>query len=170
MSITGLDRRLNIRLPVKIELICRKVGSENDAIHTGSTLNVSTGGLYFETRSQAFQAGNLLKVDMSIPPTEGLLEFGGKISGFVRVLRIDEMPAVKSDTASGRPVMGSLRSFACHLRFQVSNHVPALFFRPDAFKYFDSRPCHIDAIIFLDQFRLRSPPGGVLWLCVRIGQ
>ena len=111
MSIISLERRLNIRLPVKIELICRKVGSESDAIHTGSTLNVSTGGLYFETRSQAFQAGNLLKVDMSIPPTEGLLEFGGKISGFVRVLRIDEMPAVKSDTASGRPGHGVAAKF-----------------------------------------------------------
>ncbi|MEE9371074.1 MAG: hypothetical protein V3W45_06350 [Sedimentisphaerales bacterium] len=32
--------------------------------------------------------GNLLKVELSIPPTAGLLEFGGRISGLGKVLRI----------------------------------------------------------------------------------
>jgi len=50
-------------------------------------VNVSPGGLYFETADDAFKLGNLLKVELSIPPTAGLLEFGGRISGFGRVLR-----------------------------------------------------------------------------------
>jgi len=57
--------------------------------YSGYTLNVSTGGLYFETEAGIFEQGNLLKVELDIPPTSGLLEFGGKIAGFARVLRTD---------------------------------------------------------------------------------
>jgi hypothetical protein len=67
---------------------CQKVGAAKEKLYTGSTENVSSGGLYFETTAGSFQSGNLLKVELAIPPTTGLLEFGGRISGFARVLRI----------------------------------------------------------------------------------
>ena len=71
----------------KYNISCRKVGSTTNISYDGYTVNVSTGGLYFETPTETFEQGNLLQVELSIPPTSGLLEFGGKIAGFAKVLR-----------------------------------------------------------------------------------
>ncbi|MHC4325782.1 MAG: PilZ domain-containing protein, partial [Planctomycetota bacterium] len=49
--------------------------------------NVSPGGWYFETATDTLRHGNLLEVELSIPPTSGLLEFGGELAGFAKVLR-----------------------------------------------------------------------------------
>ena len=83
------EKRRHKRLGEKYSLSCRKVGSTGNISYDGQTMNVSTGGLYFETKTDIFEQGNLLKVELSIPPTPGLLEFGGKIAGFARVLRTD---------------------------------------------------------------------------------
>jgi len=73
----------------KYDISCRKVGSSANIFYDGHTINVSPGGLYFETQTETFEQGNLLQVELSIPPTSGLLEFGGKIAGFAKVLRTD---------------------------------------------------------------------------------
>jgi len=88
------EKRRHKRLGIKYNLSCRKVGSTGNISYGGRTLNVSTGGLYFETINDKFEQGDLLHVELSIPPTSGLLEFGGKIAGFAKVLR--------TDSASGR--------------------------------------------------------------------
>lgn len=84
---SGTEKRKYKRLPVVLDLSCRKVGSAAELLHTGRTVNVSPGGLYFETATEMFELGNLLRVELSIPPTTGLLEFGGRISGLARVFR-----------------------------------------------------------------------------------
>ena len=84
-----LEKRRHKRLGVSYNLSCRKVGSTGNITYDGHTVNVSTGGLYFETARDTFEQGELLKVELSIPPTSGLLEFGGKIAGFAKVLRTD---------------------------------------------------------------------------------
>lgn len=86
------ERRKYKRLPLKLDLSCRKVGPTPEKFHTGCTVNAGPGGLYFETSAASFKPdnllpGNLLRVELSIPPTAGLLELGGRISGFARVLR-----------------------------------------------------------------------------------
>jgi hypothetical protein len=83
------ERRKYKRLGDKYDLSYREVGSAIDQAHSGCTVNVGTGGLYFETQDVAFKPGSLLEVELSIPPKRGLLEFGGRISGFARVLRTD---------------------------------------------------------------------------------
>jgi hypothetical protein len=83
------EKRRHKRLGAKYNLSCRKVGSTANISYDGHTVNVSTGGLYFEITTDTFEQGNLLKVELSIPPTSGLLEFGGKIAGFAKVLRTD---------------------------------------------------------------------------------
>ena len=85
------EKRRHKRLGAKYILSCRQVGSNRSIFYHGYTLNVSTGGLYFETTTDKFKQGNLLKVELSIPPTSGLLEFGGKIAGFAKVLRTDSV-------------------------------------------------------------------------------
>jgi hypothetical protein len=81
------EKRKFKRLQITFGLSCREVGSTTEKFYKGCTVNVSPGGLYFETADDVFKPGNLLKVELSIPPTAGLLEFGGRISGFGRVLR-----------------------------------------------------------------------------------
>ena len=87
----GIERRKYKRLGAKFDISCREVGSATEQSHIGCTVNVSPGGLYFETESTTFKPGSLLQVELSIPPKRGLLEFGGRISGFARVLRTDNI-------------------------------------------------------------------------------
>ena len=96
------------RLPIKLDLLYRKVDSPTKKSHAGSTVNVGPDGLYFETGADVFKPGSLLKVELSIPPTSGLLEFGGRMSGLGRVLRVhtirdsctgSEPPYVRSGVA-----------------------------------------------------------------------
>jgi hypothetical protein len=85
------ERRKYRRLPIKIPLSCGKVGSTAEEAPKGLTTNVSPGGLYFQTLATTFRLGSLVRVELSIPPTTGVLELGGTISSFARVLRIDKI-------------------------------------------------------------------------------
>jgi len=87
----GTERRKYKRLGAKFDIFCSEVGSTTEQSHTGCTVNVCPGGLYFESESAKFKPGSLLEVELSIPPKRGLLEFGGKISAFARVLRTDNI-------------------------------------------------------------------------------
>jgi len=91
------ERRKFNRLPVTLNLLCREVGSTAEELHKARTVNVSPGGLFFETTTDTFKPGSLLKVELSIPPTVGLLEFGGRISGFARVLRTCNLCGARTD-------------------------------------------------------------------------
>ena len=85
----GPEKRRYRRLAVSFGLSCSKTGREKGESYTGRTVNVSPGGLYFETPTDTFKPGSLLDVKLSIPPTTGLLDLGGRISGFGRVLRLE---------------------------------------------------------------------------------
>jgi hypothetical protein len=85
------ERRKFKRLEAKFDISCIEIDSINKQFQIGNVVNVSPGGLYFETSADAFKQGSLLKVHLTIPPKLGLLEFGGKISGFAKVLRIDPL-------------------------------------------------------------------------------
>ena len=93
------EKRKYQRLPIRLDLSCRKVGSATEKWHSGRMMNVSPGGLYFQTDSGAFKPGNLLNVELSIPPTTGILEYGGRISGFARVLRADDIGSAEDRPA-----------------------------------------------------------------------
>lgn len=92
------ERRKYKRLPIRLELSCRRDDSTEKESHTGCTTNVSPGGLYFETSADVFKPGNLLKVELSIPPTTGLLETGGSVSGLGKVLRTENICGTHKDT------------------------------------------------------------------------
>ena len=100
----GTERRKYKRLGAKFDISCREVGSTTERAYTGCTVNVGPGGLYFETESTTFKPGSLLQVELSIPPRRGLLEFGGRISGFARVLRTDNIyeSARRTDLTFGK--------------------------------------------------------------------
>ena len=106
------ERRKFKRLPIRLDLSCRKVDSAREEFHTGCTLNVSPGGVFFETPSKAFKPGNVLKVELSIPPTEGLLEFGGRITSFARVLRTSQFADSHTDAGLGLDKYGVALEFS----------------------------------------------------------
>lgn len=115
----NIEKRKYKRLPIKLDLSCRQSGSTGGTFHTGRTVNVSPGGLYFESKDEAFKPGNLLKIELSIPPTLGLLELGGSISGFGKVLRIRNI----CDSRSGADLSSAKSGVALEFSQPLKLHI-----------------------------------------------
>ena len=92
------EKRRDRRLGADFDVSFYKVGSTANEPYNGQTVNVSSGGLYFETTARTIEQGDRLRVELSIPPTPGLLEFGGKIAAFAKVLRAHN---IGGDSAGG---------------------------------------------------------------------
>ena len=82
------DRRQHERLVLNLSVMCQKVGSSGGSVYTGRTINVSPGGLLLEINGSNLCDGELVSIDMSVPPTEGLLEYGGMFNSYARVVRV----------------------------------------------------------------------------------
>lgn len=82
------NRRRHKRLPLRLSIFCQKVGVSGGRLISGRTINVSPGGILVEMKSGDINQGELLSVEMSVPPTEGLLDFGGSLSSYARVVRL----------------------------------------------------------------------------------
>jgi hypothetical protein len=83
------------RFPLKLSIFCQKVGYSGGKLISGKTVNVGPGGMLVEMKSGDLKGGELLSVEMSVPPTEGLLDFGGSFSGYARVVRSDDHSSTK---------------------------------------------------------------------------
>ncbi len=83
------EKRRHQRLPLRFSVLCQKVGVPVGKIYTGTSIDVSPGGMLIDFNTNALKHGELLSVEMSIPPTKGILEYGGRFSGYARVIRID---------------------------------------------------------------------------------
>ena len=94
------EKRQYERLGAKFELSYRKIGSQISQTGEGSTVNVSPGGVYFRTKAGTFKRGDLLKIELNIPPRSGQLEFGGRMAGFAEVLRVDTICNASSEKVS----------------------------------------------------------------------
>jgi c-di-GMP-binding flagellar brake protein YcgR len=86
------DRRRHKRIALKMTVCCQKVGLSDGRLYSGRTVNVSPGGMLIEMKSPGLKDGELLSVEMSVPPTEGLLDFGGSFSSYARVVRTSDKP------------------------------------------------------------------------------
>lgn len=98
------ERRVHRRLEAQHDISCRRVGSTDGKSYAGRTTNVSSGGLYFETGAGPFKQGELLKVELTVTPTTGVLEFGGKLAGFAKIVRAEPIRdnGVGADSAGGK--------------------------------------------------------------------
>ena len=83
------DRRKHTRLPLKLSVLCQKVGVSANQVYSGETVNVSPGGMLIDINHSQLDEGDLLNVEMSVPPTKGLLEYGGRFSSYARIIRVD---------------------------------------------------------------------------------
>lgn len=82
------NRRTHPRLPLRLDVVCQRVG-QGTGMCTGNTVNVSPSGMLLEINSARLNEGELVSIEMSVPPTEGLLEFGGRFDTYARVIRAD---------------------------------------------------------------------------------
>jgi hypothetical protein len=113
------EKRKFKRLQIKLDLLCHKAYSTVKESHIGRTTNVSPGGLYFETETDVFKPGNLLTVELSIPPTIGLLQSGGSISGFGKVLRTHTISGARKNTENYSARSGVALEFCQPLKFCI---------------------------------------------------
>jgi hypothetical protein len=98
------NRRTHPRLSLRLDVVCQKVG-QGTCICTGNTVNVSPSGMLLEVNTAQRNEGELVSVEMCVPPTEGLLEFGGRFDTYARVVRSDlEAETHRRFTACGRRV------------------------------------------------------------------
>ena len=94
------EKRKYRRLEAQFDLSFHQIGSTIRTMREGRSVNISPGGVYFLTTTNRFKQGDVLKVELSIPPKPGLLEFGGKMAGFAKVLRTDYSDSSLNDVAS----------------------------------------------------------------------
>jgi len=111
------EKRKFKRLPIKLDLLCHKIHSTVKEHYIGCTTNVSPGGLYFETETDVFKPGNFLTVELSIPPTTGLLQSGGSISGLGKVLRTHTISGPQQDAENSSVRTGVALEFCQPLKF-----------------------------------------------------
>ena len=95
------NRRIHKRLQLKISVLCQTVGICGGSAFTGKTVDVSPGGMLVEFNSRGLSDGQLVSIEMSVPPTEGLLEYGGRFSSYARIIRLEDAKAgTNTDSAS----------------------------------------------------------------------
>ena len=71
------DRRRHQRLGLRLTVLCQKVGQAGGTVYAGNTINVSPGGVLAEFGDCRLEDGELVSIDMTVPPTEALLDTGG---------------------------------------------------------------------------------------------
>ena len=89
----GKERRTHERHQLRLDVFCQTVGLAGGRFYSGNTIDVSPGGVLLEINEPGLGIGQLLSVDMPVPPTQGLLDYGGRFSGYARVVRIEEPQA-----------------------------------------------------------------------------
>lgn len=95
-------RRLQMHLPLEF---CRASESAAGRHHT-VTRDVSTGGIYFETAMDDLRKGELLDIEMTIPPGEGHFPYQGRVSSVARVIRMEVPSGLVGRVANRRMGVG----------------------------------------------------------------
>lgn len=84
------ERRRSRRRPLELSVYCQKVGAMDGRLFSGNTVNVSPSGALVKMQGPSLRDGELVSVEMAVPPSDGLLENNGRFSIYARVVRIDD--------------------------------------------------------------------------------
>ena len=84
------ERRTHERHQLKLDVFCQTVGLAGGRFYSGNTVDVSPSGVLVEVYESGLGIGQLISIDMPIPHGEGMLDYGGKFSGYARVVRIED--------------------------------------------------------------------------------
>jgi len=85
------DRRMHRRLRMSLPLEYRRVGRPSTELHRSIVRDVSTGGIFFETVLDDLRKGDLLEIELTIPPGEGHFPYQGRVSSTAAVVRTEKL-------------------------------------------------------------------------------
>ena len=85
----GFEKRKDRRLEIKLNLLCSGPEMRKPKLHTGTVINIASGGLYFETAESRFEPGNLTEVSIEVPSQAGGLDFGETMRTTATVVRAE---------------------------------------------------------------------------------
>ena len=85
-----LERRKHRRLQMHLPLEFRRANEMSAGQCHSVTRDVSTGGIYFETGMDDLRKGELLNIEMTIPPGEGHFPYQGRVSSVAKIVRTDK--------------------------------------------------------------------------------
>ena len=85
------ERRQHRRLCVSLPVEFRRVGQPAMDLHRSVARDVSTGGIYFETMLDDLRKGDLLDIELTIPPGEGHFPYQGRVSSTAAVVRTEKL-------------------------------------------------------------------------------
>jgi hypothetical protein len=105
-------------MPIALEVSCRKVSRLAAKSAQARTVNASPGGVYVET-ADAVTTGDLVEMEFFVPPTTGVLESGGVISGQARVVRVDAAAGGEKHSGSFARTHGLAVEFCQPPRLQM---------------------------------------------------
>jgi len=100
------ERRKHRRLQMHLPLEFRRATESAAGQHHTMTRDVSTGGIYFETAMDDLRKGELLDIEMTIPPGEGHFPYQGRVSSVARVVRMEKPSGLSGRTANRRVGVG----------------------------------------------------------------
>lgn len=90
------DNRRHRRLPIRLRTACNRVGKDGgDAFFMGTTENISTGGVLLKTDHSSLEVGETVSLNMTLPPSSGLLEKGGRLRAYATIKRIHEAGSIE---------------------------------------------------------------------------
>jgi len=99
-SRSASDRRRHRRLDIPLAIECSLCGVEPVHRLRGTTSNISTGGLYFETETVleavTITPQSLLNLELTVPPGEGYYPYEGHVKGVIEVTRCEELARGRS--------------------------------------------------------------------------
>jgi hypothetical protein len=96
------EMRRHKRLPVRMRILCKKVGSLHDQAFNGSTVDICPDGLLAESSQNAVtDVGELFTLELDISDTDSTDRFSSKVSAYARVIRTvdDEQKTGKKQIA-----------------------------------------------------------------------
>lgn len=82
------ERRKGVRRPIKISVCCQRVGAADNRLFSASTINVSPTGLLLRMNGSTLRDGDLVSVELSVPPTDGVGQ-AARFTSYARVVRVE---------------------------------------------------------------------------------
>ncbi len=85
------ERRKHRRLDVRLPLEYRREGAGRGGVSRTMTVNVSTGGLYFETAAEDMRIGDKVQMELGVPEGEERFPRHSKITTGGQVVRVNSL-------------------------------------------------------------------------------
>ena len=103
------ERRRHRRLRMALPLEFRRSAEPSAGPYRSVARDVSTGGIYFETMLEDLRKGELLDIELTIPPGEGHFPYQGRVSSVAAVVRTEKLTSL--DLQITNPSIGVAASF-----------------------------------------------------------